>query len=124
MRRVGRHRYKDVIDFDEDDESFVDATLAADRGIYFSSDGLRRNTELLNVTHKKRRLNPTELQDELADWIPVPDKDFTEDGARNPPRPDTSGGTSTILGKRKEYISTVSGICQYRIQFMLIMLSK
>ncbi|KAJ7834491.1 hypothetical protein B0H13DRAFT_2426871 [Mycena leptocephala] len=112
MSRIGRHRYKNVIDLDDDD-SFTEVTVAADRGVYFSNDGLRRKAELLNAAHKKRRMNPADLDDALAQWIPVPDHDFTEDGARVPPL-NTPNGASTVLGKRKEYTSTKDPMSLFR----------
>ncbi|KAJ7771164.1 hypothetical protein B0H14DRAFT_3509188 [Mycena olivaceomarginata] len=48
-----------------------DTTLSADIGVYYSGTLRQRREELLNVTHKKRRLQPTELEDSLAEWIPV-----------------------------------------------------
>ncbi|KAJ7828475.1 hypothetical protein B0H14DRAFT_3466313 [Mycena olivaceomarginata] len=69
------------------------------------SDGQGRRDELLNVAHKKRRLDPATLDDNLAQWIPVPDDNFTEDAARAAPPQQTVN--SQILGKRKEYASTV-----------------
>ncbi|KAJ6447425.1 hypothetical protein C8R47DRAFT_1181554 [Mycena vitilis] len=116
MSRRGRHLFKAVVDLDEGDDPVEPQALAADRGVYFSADGLRRNEELLNISHKKRRLNPTELDDALAEWVPVPDDDFSEEGARH--RPDSStvnpGETVTILGKRKEYISTKDPMSVWR----------
>ncbi|KAJ7669894.1 hypothetical protein DFH06DRAFT_1125303 [Mycena polygramma] len=112
MSRRGRHLFKNVVDLDEADDPVAPQTVAADRGVYFSVDGLRRNEELLNISHKKRRLNPTQLDDALAEWVPVPDDDFSEEGARLRPEVPTvptvdSQATVTVLGKRKEYISTV-----------------
>ncbi|KAJ7176163.1 hypothetical protein C8R43DRAFT_1084657 [Mycena crocata] len=82
--------------------------VVADRGIYFSSDGRRRKEELLNVAHKKQRLQPTDMQDSLGRWIPVPDgADFAAAAAElgdedSRPREDET----TVLGRRKEYAST------------------
>jgi hypothetical protein len=107
MSRRGRRSSKNIVDIDE---GFGDdnLTLTGDRGIYFSYDGQRRQEELLNISHKKRRLEPSSLNDALAQWIPVPDEDFSEDLARNP-LPDDASQTQVhgILGKRKEYVSTV-----------------
>jgi hypothetical protein len=101
MHRVGRHAHKNVVDLGEDDN--CDSRQIADRGVYFSSDGQRRREELLNVRHKKRRLGPSALKDVWAEWVPMPDGDFGEDA------PETVVNPSTVLGKRKEYASTVSG---------------
>jgi hypothetical protein len=82
-----------------------DTTLSADIGVYYSGTLRQRREELLNVTHKKRRLQPTELEDSLAEWIPV-EADLVEpvDDA-----PDFAGeDTSSVLGKRKTYESSVS----------------
>jgi hypothetical protein len=105
MSRRGRLRSKNVVDFEEGDD---DLTLTADRGIYFSSDGQRREEELLNLSHKKRRLIPASLEDQLVQWIPVPEDNFTEEEARAPLAPSTLQETAQLLGKRKEYVSTAS----------------
>lgn len=105
MSRIGRHTYKNIIDLGEADE--YNSNDVADRGIYFSLDGQRRTEELHNVRYKKRRLEPSALKDVWAEWIPVPDNDFTEDTALCPP--EIVAHSTTILGKRKEYASTVSG---------------
>ncbi|KAK6988081.1 CxC2 domain-containing protein [Favolaschia claudopus] len=98
-RRALRERKLNLLDVD-DDYGGVDFTVIGDRGIYLSLDGYRREEELLNVSHKKRRLEPSNLDDQLALWIPVPDEDFNEDEARAPP------SESATLGKRKQYVST------------------
>ncbi|KAJ7919700.1 hypothetical protein B0H13DRAFT_2428738 [Mycena leptocephala] len=102
MSRIGRHAYKNVIDLGEADS--YDSNDVADRGIYFSSDGQRRMEELHSVRYKKRRLEPSALKDVWAEWIPVPDNDFGEDAALGPP--EVVVDAATVLGKRKEYIST------------------
>ncbi|KAJ7799721.1 hypothetical protein B0H14DRAFT_3491392 [Mycena olivaceomarginata] len=48
-----------------------DITLTADVGVYFSATLGKRREELLNVSHKKRKLQPQELDDTLAEWKPV-----------------------------------------------------
>ncbi|KAJ6557475.1 hypothetical protein B0H19DRAFT_1261099 [Mycena capillaripes] len=103
--RAGRRPYRDVVDYDQE-EGGAEFMLSADRGVYFSRDGQRRQQELLNVSHKKRRLEPSELEDSLAQWILLPDDGFTEEGAREP-LPSNSEETS-LLGKRKEYNSTTN----------------
>ncbi|KAJ7152741.1 hypothetical protein C8R43DRAFT_1127191 [Mycena crocata] len=81
-------------------------TVVADRGIFFSSDGRRRKEELLNVAHKKRRLEPEELNDSLGHWIPVGEDGFAP-GELPDPAPDVNEtDAATVLGKRKEYAST------------------
>ncbi|KAJ7712962.1 hypothetical protein DFH07DRAFT_974843 [Mycena maculata] len=56
-----------------------DATvLTADRDVYFSSNVRQRREELLNVSHKKQCMEPSELDDGLAQWIPVPDEDMED----------------------------------------------
>jgi hypothetical protein len=77
--------------------------------VYFSQDGQRRREELLNVSHKKRRLNPSNLSDALGSWIPTPEQEFTEENALEPP-PEIVVDLASVLGKRKEYVSTVSAI--------------
>jgi hypothetical protein len=85
-----------------------DTTLSADVGVYYSGTLRQRREELLNVTHKKRRLQPTELEDFLAQWIPV-DVDLEEpivQDAANFVGEETA--SDVILGKRKTYESSVS----------------
>ncbi|KAK7043451.1 CxC2 domain-containing protein, partial [Favolaschia claudopus] len=82
-------------------------TRIADRGIYLSYDGERRKEELLNVSHKKRRLDPSSLEDQLAHWIPVPDDNFDEEEARAPQ-------SDSNLGKRKTYLSTKNPMALWR----------
>ncbi|KAJ7926723.1 hypothetical protein B0H13DRAFT_2313220 [Mycena leptocephala] len=110
MSRIGRHAYKNVIDLGEADS--YDSNDVADRGIYFSSDGQRRMEELHSVRYKKRRLESSALKDVWAEWIPVPDNDFGEDAALGPP--EVVVDAATVLGKRKEYISTVDPMSQFR----------
>lgn len=106
-RRPGRPAYKNLVDLGEDDA--YDAQRVADCGIYFSSDGLRMTEEVRNVRHKKRRVEPSDLNDALAEWVPVREEGFSEDavaeGAADP---------ATVLGKRKVYTSTVSSGCKLR----------
>ncbi|KAK7000635.1 CxC2 domain-containing protein [Favolaschia claudopus] len=91
---------------DLEDESNVDnLAVTGDKGIYISLDGQRREEELFNVSHKKRRLDPANLDDQLAQWIPVPDHDFTEDNARDLPEGEVMEAEKR-LGKRKEYTSS------------------
>ncbi|KAJ6462537.1 hypothetical protein C8R45DRAFT_1064445 [Mycena sanguinolenta] len=104
MAPRARGPYHDI-DIDED-LGDGDFTLVGDRGIYLSTDGERRHEELLNTARKKRRLQPSALNDDLATWIPVPDVDFTEDGARAPLETVAEDDTGRILGKRKQYTST------------------
>ncbi|KAJ7728446.1 hypothetical protein DFH07DRAFT_969878 [Mycena maculata] len=63
----------------------ADTMVSSDRGVCFS--GNSRKDVLLNVSHKKRRLDPDQLEDPLASWIPVPDAglEFTPD--EDPPEP-------------------------------------
>ncbi|KAK6992838.1 CxC2 domain-containing protein [Favolaschia claudopus] len=99
-RRALRERNRNLVDVD-DAYGGIEYTLTGDRGIYISTDGRRREEEFLNITHKKRRLEPSSLDDQLAQWIPTPDDDFNEDDARAPLPQNES-----ILGKRKRYVST------------------
>ncbi|KAJ7701888.1 hypothetical protein B0H17DRAFT_1128104 [Mycena rosella] len=45
----------------------------ADRAIYPSTDSWRAAGESVNFTAKRRRIEPTELNDTFGNWIPVPD---------------------------------------------------
>ncbi|KAK7043444.1 CxC2 domain-containing protein [Favolaschia claudopus] len=87
---------------DIDEASNVDNLSAVgDKGIYLLSDG-NRQEELLNVSHKKRRLVPSKLDDQWAEWIPVPDEGFTEEDAVA----FDGEQAAAVLGKRKEYVSS------------------
>ncbi|KAJ7741465.1 hypothetical protein DFH07DRAFT_870169 [Mycena maculata] len=86
------------------------STRSADRGIYISADGQRRQEELLNVSHKKRRLEPQQLDDTYGEWVPVPEEGYEVtddlDSQSNPfnnvgPMPE-----SPRLRKRKDYASS------------------
>ncbi|KAJ7799003.1 hypothetical protein B0H13DRAFT_2503961 [Mycena leptocephala] len=110
MSRIGRHAYKNVIDLGEADN--YDSNDGADRGIYFSSDGQWRTEELCNVRYKKRRLELSALEDMWAEWIPLPDNDFEEDAALCPP--EIVVDVATVLEKRKQYVSTVDPMSQFR----------
>ncbi|KAK7040000.1 CxC2 domain-containing protein [Favolaschia claudopus] len=108
QRRRGRPALSNLNLGDVEEDSSVDhLPVTADKGIYYSVDGNRRKQELLNVSHKKRRLDPRKLDDQLAEWIPVPDNDFTEEDLR---APDVGEGETEpgarIPGKRKEYTSS------------------
>ncbi|KAJ7154378.1 hypothetical protein C8R43DRAFT_1126455 [Mycena crocata] len=79
MRRNpgGRPRRGQPLDVDVDvgfggeDEIIV----TGDRGVYFSDDGRRREEVLLNIAHKKQKLDPKLLEDRFAKWIPVSEFD-------------------------------------------------
>ncbi|KAJ7711507.1 hypothetical protein B0H16DRAFT_1480292 [Mycena metata] len=107
MNRGGRPRADAAqqnydVSFQHDQE---ENAVAADRGVEFSADGRRRQEFLLNVTHKKRRLEPTQLDDRLAFWIPVPeDQVDTGDGGEAGQDADDSDGENGVVGeKRKRY---------------------
>jgi hypothetical protein len=97
----GRPRARDLLDLDAE-EPGADEQLVADRGIYVAADGLSRQEELLNVGMKKKRVLPSELQDPLGEWLPVPEYGDDEGNEATSSEP-------AALGKRKEYASTVSG---------------
>ncbi|KAJ7123795.1 hypothetical protein C8R43DRAFT_1135846 [Mycena crocata] len=103
VRRSGAADSEDEVEVEQQGSR---PNVVADRGIYFSADGRRRKEELLNVAHKKQRLQPTEMTDSLGRWIPVPDgADFVaaaEELGDEAPREDEV----TVLGKRKQYAST------------------
>ncbi|KAJ7506191.1 hypothetical protein B0H11DRAFT_2220108 [Mycena galericulata] len=78
--------------------------ITGDRGILISDDGRRGAERLHNVTHKKRRVRllPERLDDNLAEWIPVNDENYT-------PEVDDVSGVPTDEGrstKRKYYSSS------------------
>lgn len=105
---MGRAPHKNQVDLDYEEPSSTNSLLVSDRGIYFSADGRRRTEEVIHSRQKKRRLLPDALNDSLAGWVPVPEQNFTEDEARIPTA--TLGDPqepSIVLGKRKQYASTV-----------------
>ncbi|KAJ7454342.1 hypothetical protein B0H11DRAFT_2244997 [Mycena galericulata] len=113
MNRFGRPRTKNVVDIDQEDGT-VEEGFTADRGIYFSVDGQRRQEELLNIAHKKRRVQPSELDDSFAEWIPVPDDGFTMEEADSQVTDKETTEGASLLGKRKEYASTRDPMSQWR----------
>ncbi|KAJ7235925.1 hypothetical protein C8J57DRAFT_1248026 [Mycena rebaudengoi] len=93
--------------------------VSTDRGIYFSADSLRRQEELLNVSHKKCRIQPSHLEDSYGLWIPVPewggedaadqnldDHGQGEDGGEEP---------LSSANKRKHYESSDRPMDQWRV---------
>ncbi|KAJ6459360.1 hypothetical protein C8R47DRAFT_1226636 [Mycena vitilis] len=108
MNRGGRPRVDAVernfdAGFADEDED----TVTADRGVYFSADGRRRQDVLLNVAVKKRRLDPAGLKDGLASWIPVPE-DEVDTNAED-------AEASAISGdKRKRYASSDDPMGRWR----------
>ncbi|KAJ7735174.1 hypothetical protein B0H16DRAFT_1731438 [Mycena metata] len=85
-----------------------ETALVADRGVYFSADGLQRQEELLNVVHKKRRVQPTELEDLYAEWIPVPDEGYEDTDSRDSEsNPINAVDATPSSNKRKLYASSV-----------------
>ncbi|KAJ7722085.1 hypothetical protein B0H16DRAFT_1737899 [Mycena metata] len=113
--RAGRRRggnFDITVDVDEGE-------AAADLGIYYSADGRRRTEEMLNITHKKRRLEPQQLDDTYTEWIPVPEDDMesANDNAEldlldavvsNPEAPEQRGK------KRKSYASSDNPMSLWR----------
>jgi hypothetical protein len=90
--------------------------ITGDRGIFISDDGDRRAETLLNITHKKRRvrLNPEDMNDSLAAWVPVRDFDgelCEEDWAAMDAISGSSADDDLARGKRKSYVSSVSLSC-------------
>ncbi|KAJ7678333.1 hypothetical protein DFH06DRAFT_1121821 [Mycena polygramma] len=103
-REFSRYRSQRIVDVDV---GYGDgnADVVADGAVYISMDGHRRAEHLLNVAHKKRRLNPEHLHDPFAQWIPVEEEaDFEADVADNISAvPDNV----TSSAKRKAYTSSV-----------------
>jgi hypothetical protein len=88
------------VGFDQADP-FADTT--ADLGVYISNDGMRQAGALLNIGQKRRRMRPEQLDDRLADWVPVDDADLVMDAETLEQLDKVSGGE-----KRKRYESSVS----------------
>ncbi|KAJ7784192.1 hypothetical protein B0H16DRAFT_1446451 [Mycena metata] len=99
-----------VIDIDVGEDPRDITTTSADHGVYFSADGRCRQEEFLNVSHKKRRIQPNELADSYGQWIPVPEEGY--DGLEG-----TANALDAINGvptrKRKDYASSVSRSITY-----------
>ncbi|KAJ7896572.1 hypothetical protein B0H13DRAFT_1885077 [Mycena leptocephala] len=79
-------------------------SVLADHAHYISQDGNRRAEELLNVSHKKRRLGPKHLDDILAKWIPVENEDEVLDYAD-----DVSAVPTSLSSPEKRKFYTSSG---------------
>ncbi|KAJ7688489.1 hypothetical protein B0H16DRAFT_1753102 [Mycena metata] len=95
------------IGFGDEDQTQV----GTDRGVDILMDGNRRAEELLNITHKKRRLNPKHLNNVLAHWIPAEDEDLETDLADQIPAvPDDL----TSSAKRKFYTSSDDPMAEWR----------
>lgn len=106
--RGGRpRRDSSPIDFVAEDDEPNPVELVADHGIYFSADGRHRDEELHNLSHKKRRVKPSDLNDSFAEWIPVRDEDY-DGGEPMADIPPASIVPDSVLGKRKTYASSVS----------------
>jgi hypothetical protein len=103
MNRCGRPRAKNLVDDVHTEEFQFDSRLVADCSIYVALNRRSRQEELLSVVQKRRRLEPTNLIDPLAAWVPVPDTQ-TDMEEEEVPSVDPPVG----LGKHKEYVSTVS----------------
>lgn len=104
MNPGGRPRTQPSIDFDVGIGDEEPTVVTADRGVYFSAGG-RRREELLNVAHKKRRLLPSQLDDPLAQWLPVPEDSVEVENDLEELAPLPSAGN-----KRKRYDSLVGSI--------------
>jgi hypothetical protein len=106
QRRRGRPSRDSGID---EGRQQLGKTFVANRGVYISADadGLNRMDGLTNIAYKKQRVEPTDLRDHLASWVPVPEGDFyssnTDPDAEAQPQTEAETG-----GKRKEYASSVS----------------
>ncbi|KAJ7731904.1 hypothetical protein DFH07DRAFT_968567 [Mycena maculata] len=108
-RRPGRRLRRDNNVTIEDATPREVTNISGDTGIYFSADGDRRVEELLNVSHKKRRVQPNELQDDYSLWIPIPEDGYEDNGGC-----DLDGAANTLdhvssdaaTTKRKRYASS------------------
>ncbi|KAJ7234341.1 hypothetical protein C8J57DRAFT_1531743 [Mycena rebaudengoi] len=110
--RGGRpRRDSSPIDFSVEDDVPDSMEVVADHGVYFSADGRRRDEEMLNVSHKKRRVKPSDLDDSFGLWTPVPDDDFqSEVVVEEIPVPVIE--QDSVLGKRKHYASSNGGLAK------------
>jgi hypothetical protein len=101
-------RPRDDVDTEVGGDPLEDTTLVADRGVYFSSDGLRRHEELLNMAHKKCCVQPAALSDSYDEWIPVPEEGYNDDENRDSAEHPINVVDSQPGTKRKVYASSVS----------------
>ncbi|KAJ7184784.1 hypothetical protein C8R46DRAFT_1026640 [Mycena filopes] len=101
-----KNRFNDVEIGEDVPAPVTDAV--GDRGIYISSDGLRVEEELVNLSYKKPRIRPTDLDDGLASWLPVDDSEQDLDATLLEQMDQVSG-----TGKRKRYESSVSLIYRW-----------
>ncbi|KAJ7173526.1 hypothetical protein C8R46DRAFT_1215455 [Mycena filopes] len=88
-------------------------TVTGDRGILISDDGLRRTERLYNISHKKRRLRllPKHLDDNLAEWIPVDDADYSYTAAVD--AVSTQAAPAKSSAKRKSYGSSDNPMSEF-----------
>ncbi|KAJ7899713.1 hypothetical protein B0H13DRAFT_2336971 [Mycena leptocephala] len=107
-----RFRSRTMVDVDVGFGDESRSRVVADEGVYISTDGNRRAEELLNISHKKRRLNPKHLEDAFTQWIPVEDDaEFEADVAdRISAVPDNLKSSA----KRKAYTSSDDPMAQWR----------
>jgi hypothetical protein len=85
--------------------------LTADHTIFASADSLWLTQLAINVGAKKRRIEPSDLEDPYANWDPVPEGDqgWTEEEAGEELEGDEEGEVDPVTGaKRKRYQSSVS----------------
>ncbi|KAJ7023232.1 hypothetical protein C8F04DRAFT_1193688 [Mycena alexandri] len=100
-------RFAAVVDVDFGEDPRETTTVIADHGVYFSADGRRRQEEYLNVTHKKRRVQPSELADLYGHWIPVPEDGYDGlEGVGSNSLSPLDAVTSVATKKRKLYASS------------------
>ncbi|KAJ7266199.1 hypothetical protein C8J57DRAFT_1229595 [Mycena rebaudengoi] len=111
--RGGRPQRDSTIDFVVEDNEPEVKELVAEHGIYFSADGRRRDEELHNLSHKKRRVKPSDLDNSFAEWIPVRDEDYEGNGATAAPILPTVTADS-VLRKRKAYASSDNPMSEWR----------
>lgn len=94
----------------------VDTTRAEDyrshHAIYISNDGRRQTHQTVQEQHKRQKITPATLQDDLADWIPADDVDegYGNEGQSATEVNDVNlaAGDKGTGEKRKQYLSSVS----------------
>jgi hypothetical protein len=114
LSTMGRRPNFMDIDFAEET---LERTLTANRGIYFSADGLHHQEELLNVAHKKCCVQASQLVDAYGEWIPLPEDGYQEDEDSGPNPIDSV--VSVPGTKHKVYASLVHGqfLCFFQFLF-------
>ncbi|KAJ6602497.1 hypothetical protein DFH09DRAFT_1301519 [Mycena vulgaris] len=75
--------------------------LTMDRAIYPAADGRSATHQAVNISVKKRRVDPSELPDEYRDWEPVPDTGDSFGAGEG----DDDDDTNNVIGEDEDPIT-------------------